>query len=245
MNRPCVVIPVYKTSISDDELLSLNLCKKILGHYTVILAAPEGMSVEAYLTFWPELKIERFKASYFKNTKAYSKMLLSAGFYGRFLEYDYMLIYQGDALVFKDELQYWCDQNYTYIGSPWIDAHWIQLYKDYHLGFIEKRINRVGNGGLSLRRVKTFYKACKWLWPIASLFWKEEDVFWSNVAYFLYPGFRIPDFNTALKFSFELQPRKAFDLNNQQIPFGCHAWEKYDRVFWEDILKKNEVLTFK
>jgi hypothetical protein len=35
---------------------------------------------------------------------------LSASFYERFLDTKYILIYQLDAFVFKDELQEWCDK---------------------------------------------------------------------------------------------------------------------------------------
>ena len=31
-----------------------------------------------------------------------------------------MLIYQLDAFVFQDDLAYWCQQNYDYIGAPWL-----------------------------------------------------------------------------------------------------------------------------
>jgi hypothetical protein len=36
----------------------------------------------------------------------------------------------------------------------------------------------------------------------------------------------------ALEFAFERYPRKCFKLNNHNLPFGVHAWEKYDKSFW-------------
>ena len=35
-----------------------------------------------------------------------------------FLEYQYMLIYQLDAFVFEDKLDYFCELGYDYIGIP-------------------------------------------------------------------------------------------------------------------------------
>ncbi len=38
-------------------------------------------------------------------------------FYKQFLNYEYILIYQLDAFVFKDELNY-CSQGIDYVGAP-------------------------------------------------------------------------------------------------------------------------------
>ena len=40
----------------------------------------------------------------------------------------------------------------------------------------------------------------------------------------------------ALEFSFELAPRYCFMMNGRRLPFGCHAWFRYDREFWEPFL---------
>lgn len=65
---------------------------------------------------------------------------------------------------------------------------------------------------------------------------KHEDKFWSKEAAKYYPGFRIPPVETALRFSFEASPRLCFAINHHQLPFGCHAWPRYDRAFWEPYL---------
>ena len=64
----------------------------------------------------------------------------------------------------------------------------------------------------------------------------HEDIFWSFVARHYLPGFRTATVEDALRFSFELHPRKCFELNGGELPFGCHAWVKYDRDFWEPYL---------
>jgi hypothetical protein len=40
----------------------------------------------------------------------------------------------------------------------------------------------------------------------------------------------------ALRFAFEAAPRECFERNGRRMPFGCHAWEKFDRGFWEPFL---------
>lgn len=65
----------------------------------------------------------------------------------------------------------------------------------------------------------------------------HEDIFWSREARRFKPGFRIPTPQQALSFAFECAPRACFEANGRQLPLGCHAWAKYDRSFWEDVLQ--------
>jgi len=44
-----------------------------------------------------------------------------------------------------------------------------------------------------------------------------------------------------VSFSFEVGPKHCFEKNNQTLPFGCHAWAKYDREFWKPYLLKEPV----
>jgi len=66
----------------------------------------------------------------------------------------------------------------------------------------------------------------------------NDDVFWSNVAVKYYPEFKVASVETGLRFAFEVAPRWCFELTNSTLPFGCHAWPKYDRDFWEPYLLK-------
>ena len=66
----------------------------------------------------------------------------------------------------------------------------------------------------------------------------NEDCFWSFKAGDYLPEFRIASIAEALRFSFEKAPRRCFERNGGQLPFGCHAWNKYDRQFWEPFLLK-------
>jgi hypothetical protein len=64
----------------------------------------------------------------------------------------------------------------------------------------------------------------------------NEDDFWASRAVHYYPEFNIAPVETALGFAFECLPRTCFKKNNHQLPFGCHAWKKYDPSFWEPYL---------
>jgi hypothetical protein len=65
---------------------------------------------------------------------------------------------------------------------------------------------------------------------------RNEDHFWSDKAAKYYPDFKIASVEEGLRFSFEVAPRKCFELTNHTLPFGCHAWPRYDRDFWKPYL---------
>ena len=69
----------------------------------------------------------------------------------------------------------------------------------------------------------------------------NEDRFWAIDVFNIYPKYKKPDVNEALAFAFEVHPRMCFTKSDHRIPFGCHAWWKHDREFWEYILAKTLV----
>jgi hypothetical protein len=71
----------------------------------------------------------------------------------------------------------------------------------------------------------------------------HEDIFISEKAVKYYPEFKIAPLEVALRFAFDEVPRVCFEMNNYRLPFGCHAWFKSDREFWEPYLVKEEILS--
>lgn len=144
-----VLIPVYKADLTEDEKASLRQCVGVLGHHPICLVCPRSLDTAVYNhVAGKSLKCIRFEESFFRGIEGYNKLMKSRAFYERFQSYEYILIYQLDAWVFKDELDEWCDKGYDYIGAPWFEKH-----KTHEEGY---SLWCVGNGGLSLRRTQTF-----------------------------------------------------------------------------------------
>lgn len=80
------------------------------------------------------------------------------------------------------------------------------------------------------------WEAARWPRDGFSIYGPNEDLFWSLRAEHYDPEFKIAGVSDALKFAFELEPQKCYELNNHELPFGCHGWAKYDREFWEPFL---------
>jgi hypothetical protein len=68
----------------------------------------------------------------------------------------------------------------------------------------------------------------------------QEDYFWGVVCSEKFDWYKVPTPQEALKFSFEVSPRRMFALNGSQLPMGCHAWEKYDPDFWKPFISTTE-----
>lgn len=241
-----VVIPIYKSVLSEYEAIALDRVFKVLSDHPLKIVAPEGL-----LLNHPRLKatkIEFFEASYFQGREGYNRLMLSPEFYRRFLSYQYILIYQLDAFVFQDDLLSWCEKKFDYIGAPWHDQQWLmgwseraslarKVFKKLNIPLI----NRVGNGGLSLRNVRSsFFASLMFAKPAKRWLAKtgNEDLFWSYYVTSYLPLFKVADFHSAIKFSFETMPHECYEQTAQTLPFGCHAWDRPENIsFWRPIFK--------
>ena len=65
----------------------------------------------------------------------------------------------------------------------------------------------------------------------------NEDVFWGVHAAKVDPSFRVAPVGEAIRFAFESDPSGCYERSGRQLPFGCHAWTRYDRPFWEKVLE--------
>jgi hypothetical protein len=230
--KAVVVIPIYKTKVEGLEYKSLLQCKNILHKHKIIFIHPLHLDTSFYEKEIPLAQFQAFDIEYFNGINGYNKLLLSPFFYKKFLSYKFMLIYQLDAWVFRDNLDEWCNKNYDYIGAPYTLEN-INFTGETNL----KKRDYILNGGLSLRNIKSCLRVCR----IFDLLFREsyngnEDAFFSGVyARFFFVKYliKLPDFKTAIKFAMEKEPKKMFELNNSKLPFGCHAFEKYDLIFWQ------------
>lgn len=69
---------------------------------------------------------------------------------------------------------------------------------------------------------------------------RNNDVFWSDLASYFLPDFKVASLEDGLRFAFEVSPRLCLEMNGGKMPFGCHAWARYDRAFWEPFLVTTE-----
>ena len=268
-NTTAVIIPVYRPEPDENEKMSLSQCISVLGQHPIIFFCGFSFDYSYYKIFVEAHGVpfqkRTFPDSFFRSKEAYNKLCLSKDFYAAFTAYEFVLIYQLDAWVFRDEIAYWCSTEYDYIGAPYPT--------DFDAPTSDVVFSVVGNGGFSLRRVQpivhllgTFrrmntlpqllkaYRARTRKNPLLYLYvlvryagfrntigylktGKWEDHFFSEVGR-LTPYLKIPTADVALRFSFEYKPTAAFITNKGRLPFGCHGWTwiEYDE-FWGNYIQ--------
>jgi len=243
--RCVIVVPLYQSTLTEDEQTSL----KRLEHITTApkcIVAPTGWVAPPALQHW---QVETFAPHFFEGIQGYNRLMLSEDFYQRFTPYDYLLIHQADAFLFRDEIDKWCEKGYSYIGAPWLIKRKYQGWGRVllHLRALPKRLrrkpflpldfgNKVGNGGLSLRNIQDFLSICqsqreeidRWLQLSETCREYNEDCFWASRPQWTYPTWQ-----EALRFSMDLDPKDAIEQNHHQLPMGCHGWNKtHYKAFW-------------
>ena len=250
MNRSkCViVVPIYKSEFNWDEYNSIKQLFKVLGEYDIIAYCPNSLDITYYQNNFNFKSYYEFWDEYFTvYPKGYNKLMLQSGFYECFSEYEYMLVYQPDCWVFRNELEYWCNKGYDYIGSPYLNVSTNLDYFDNCL---------IGNGGFSLRNINFFINICNKYKYITDQLINENNEFIGEdhfiimiKQYNIDLNVKLPSYIEALNFGWELNPSFLYQINDHKLPFGCHAYKKIvNNEFWNNFIcydhKRYSVVTF-
>lgn len=247
-----VVIPIYRP-LDKLEQASLAQSAKMLSRYPIVLLHPKEMDMSGFTAEYPSLETLGVSAEWLGRANGiagYNRMCLSAAFYELFDDCEYILICQTDAWIFRDELSEWCAKGYDYVGAPWVRRAIYDLPLIKQFMALRRRLcgptdrqllyGKVGNGGLSLRRVESCRNACTKYAAIIEEFLSHrhhiynEDVFWATMP----SEFRYPTEREALAFAFDTNPRYCYRLMGNKLPFGCHSWTKPKMYrFWRTIIK--------
>ncbi len=245
INLDCaVILPIFTTKLSHNELNSIKSNIEVLKKWDHIIICPETKSeaIQNFLNpFQFNYKIIKLKDYHFHSVTTYDQLLRKKWFYELFKDYRFILITQPDVVIFKDDLAKWIEKDFDYIGAPWV-------IKDS-----EENINfYVGNGGFSLRKIRSFldsfnrFKILKCpIWYLEKkgiskrlafifqfvfgfnkfVFSKKlhEDFFWSQLIPSTNKKFVVAPPEIAFEFAIE----NFESINIDQMPFAVHAWEKF------------------
>ena len=262
-----VVVPIHKLNPNKWECLSFEQCCRILEGHPICIVTHHEIEIKNYQNiaskFGIKLLIEYFNPCFFASISGYNRLMLDKSFYSRFSSYQYMLIYQLDAWVFRDELDYWCNQGYDYIGAPWIKKN----ETDNTFQF-----DGVGNGGFSLRRIQHFIDVLSYKGPVRDgsklnlrpslknkiykflyahgyqntiAYLKKDETLYEDIFLSIFLSdtklrANIPTPEIASQFAFEKEPSYLYSKNHK-LPFGCHAWQKYEfTTFWQQHIQLPE-----
>lgn len=242
MKKVIALIPVHRECFSDLENFSVQYSIDILKRHEISFFGPKSLDKRYYKEQYPTLSYFEFDDQFFGSVNDYSRLLMDVGFYKRFQEYEFLLILQPDAIVIHDDLDFWTKRPFDYVGAPWPDAHDLRVTFDIgrFSGEYAKQVKlKVGNGGLSLRRVKKCINIIEEFPEEIRNFQQRginEDLFFASAG-MISGDFVMPNEIIASHFSLELAPAYYYHINGHQKPMGGHSWWKYEPKFWLSFLK--------
>ena len=135
MKKVCVVIPTHQKKLVVDDERSFLQALKVFKNREIKVVIPDNIDDEYYKSH--NVEIIKVNSKWMESKVAYNRMSCDKNFYMLFEDYEYILVYETDAWVFEDRLDYFMDMEYDYYGAPWP-----------HLS------DKVGNSGFSLRNVQ-------------------------------------------------------------------------------------------
>jgi hypothetical protein len=261
-----VVIPYFKDTLSFQEKLSFNQALNVLGEHDIYLATPESListHINKRIIRYPDIYFTSV-ASYsqlmltemfYRPFVEYEYILIYQldcfVFCDNLLDwcslgYDYI----GAPIQVNtdDESQRW------YVGNGGLSLRKVNKFisilsantkKTYLQSLKAVLRTRVEDlEGLALyRRLR---KKLVLAWEIRSgisnyiaKYTMNEDLFWSFRVKLFCREFIKPPIEIASKFSIETEPSMWMRRLESQLPFGCHAWPKWDPSFWSAYINNN------
>lgn len=230
-----VAIPLYLPTLPVFDQFSLDYSvNKLEGRDLVFLADPK-LDLSYYRARYPQIPVKLCAPGSFDSIPEYNRLLMGRELHDMFAGYEFMLILQTDAIVLRDELDYWTSQPFDYVGAPWPQQYELMVNLDRFEGEYGKHMKvPVGNGGFSLRRIAKCVALFDEFPNAINVFrhtGSSEDLFYAVMGS-LSADFVIPNEITASRFSMELKPSFYYHVNGGRLPMGAHAWWKYEPEFW-------------
>jgi hypothetical protein len=175
---------------TEDELIGIRSQLRALKYMDVCLVTYSQNQLDKFIDIFKEdiselavdqnkIIVEYFDHKYFESIQGYNNLLCSTEFYGRFNQYDFIIVSQPDVyLLDEDKISDLSSimKNYDYIGAPWVfkifDNKSLRKLKfyfpisfllskvDFYLWYFTKKvlpkklfdfIYLSGNGGFSVR----------------------------------------------------------------------------------------------
>ncbi len=200
-------------------LLSPSFYKRFADYKYILLCHLDALVLSDQLEAWCEQDLDYIAAPWIKSEDslwAERERVGNGGFSLRKVESFLRVIYSDQHWVEPDA--YWrsvCAQNSGLSRFPFLLKRYLKSFS---------RFNGARQEMAS--------------WHLRADGRQNEDFFWADEAVRYYPPFKVASVEVGLRFAFEMAPRRCFELNHGNLPFGCHAWPRYDRAFWEPYLLK-------
>jgi hypothetical protein len=256
-----IVIPIYRPELSTEEAYSLRHLAAHLGPYPKYLVAPEslGARLEGATTLsFPDHFFAgiagynrlMFSPAFYRAFRAYRYILIyqldALVLSDRLLEFCHQdWDYIGAPWFESDpQLGFWGSGNggfslrrvASFLGVLESDSFkraslWSLLRRSWHYPFPD--LEREVRTQAWLKKVNSLRHMLRYREKYIEHYRWNEDLFWAYRATWIHPQFKVAPPNASLDFAFECFPAYCYAQNAERLPFGVHAWARYERNFWE------------
>lgn len=171
-----LVTPIWQPQLDEQSAGFLHISQRTNAHLPSVFLAPRDLDLGYYREQFPATSILSFDPRHFTSVAAYSVWMTSPEVYAALAGPTWMLLCQTDAVLLRSlaglplptDTEPTC---FDYLGAPWdppvrvlavghrlvVDSATASPRGPWWVRAVGRRL-RVGNGGLSLRRLETFHQ---------------------------------------------------------------------------------------
>ncbi len=261
MNPVAIAIPVYRIPLSGDEEFSLARARAVLEEHPRFVVAPAGLEIPSgFLRGETVVRFPDRFFSYphgYNRLLMTSRFFRAFENFSHLLIYQLdCLVFRDDLLLWcARDYDYvgspWYENyiyDYQHSEKWWVGNGGFSLRKTASaLRILKTKIPRGSHFPVPPASRPTLSPA-RWLlsnsrnrirqalglWTVEDEllnYSDSEDRFWALDAGRFSASYKIPPAVEAMRFGIEQHPRECVRLAGGHAPFGCHAWNKYDRAF--------------
>ncbi len=257
--RPVIIVPVHKETPTPAELVSIRQLGRIMTGRKIFVLSPQALNTKSYKDLLPGAEDLKVDPAWMGSIRAYNQMMIAPMLYRRLRDYTHMLLHEPDAILLRDELDHWCTQPYDYIGAPWlywdesegcakfgggangglslcnldamrrVTSSWKRWHSWRHV--MGDLVAGAKGDRFKFRRGMVAAYPGGLLRGAHRLYSTGWDIFWTTVVPPLQPDFRKAPPEVCVHFFWELASYICYEITKHQLPFGLHAWPKYDFGF--------------
>lgn len=245
MKKCVILIPVWKYDLYDYEIISLQRTISLYEKSDIVdimFLKPKGFKIHDLLSYnnvqyqSDKFLTFAFDEDFFQSSLTYNKLLINKQTYLELIEdYNYILIAQTDAYIFEDQLEYWINKNYNYIGSyeGIIKQSDIDNIFDISNYSIDNKYPVIHmNGGFSLRNIQYCINTLENVNSLCDqIFQSNTYTFGEDMIFSIYSNNQVNALDS-IKFGFShIYFSDVYAINNYNLPFGAHAIHKNAKLF--------------
>lgn len=249
MKKCGILVWLWKYDLYDYEKISFRRLYDLYSsneNYLFIYIMPNGFDLDKFINqnIEPNKIIQDLSydwiyldEKYFKSSATYNIVCLDPYIYKTYKDtIEYIFICQFDAYIFNDQLEYWLNKKYDFIGGYGrpiniYDYEKIQKSLPEHKILIDTnnlKYKPLMNGGFSLRNTKYCLDIINKYWP--DLYYSLEDsygcIIGEDTFFSLHINYNIPIIES-IKFAYNsIIFEFEYPINNYEYPFGVHGINK-------------------